>query len=46
MIPSILVALVRDAITNGITLSKTLARFGGTSIRVNVHVLVTQDDPR
>lgn len=46
MIPKILVELVRDAITNGITLSKTLARFRGTSIRLNVCVLVTQDDPR
>ena len=46
MIPSILVALVRDAITNGITLSKTLARFRGTSVQLNVRVLVTQDDPR
>jgi hypothetical protein len=46
MIPNILVAFVREAITHGITLNRTLARFRGTSVQLSVRVLVTQDDAR
>lgn len=38
-----LVEIVRDAVTNGITLSKTVLRVGGKSVRLNVRVVITDD---
>ena len=38
-----LVEFVRDAVANGITLTKTVLRVGGKSVRLNLRVVITDD---